>query len=375
MTKVLLASEFNSAIPVYDLTVFIGRFRPLHNGHLKVIREALRVSKALTILVGSCGEPRSVRNPFTFEEVHTMIRASLLPEEQDRVFVQALSDTPYNDTLWAQDVQTRVGTAVRGLGLENAKVALVGHSKDHTSYYLRMFPQWAAVEVDNYEGLSATPIRDFYFGTMHPSLQGWPQEVSSQMPEAVRAFLKDFTFTPDYDALVKEYDFVNRYKDGYAVIDATTGKPRPKYPPIFTTVDAVVVQSAHVLLIQRKEYPGKGLWALPGGYLEAHERISSAWVRELREETKLKVPEDVLRGSLVATDIFDDPHRDPRGRMVTHAFLVALKPGELPQVRAGSDAKAVRWTPIAEIKRSELYADHFDIIHTLLPRLADKQTA
>jgi bifunctional NMN adenylyltransferase/nudix hydrolase len=81
------------------------------------------------------------------------------------------------------------------------------------------------------------------------------------------------------------------------------------------------------------------------------------------------VPEPVLRGSLVTSQVFDDPFRSSRGRTITHAYLVHLKPGELPRVKAASDAKAVRWVPLAEVKSSEMFEDHYHIVQTLKGKL------
>ncbi len=140
-----------------------------------------------------------------------------------------------------------------------------------------------------------------------------------------------------------------------------------RYPPIFVTVDALLVQSSHVLLVKRSARPGRGLWALPGGFLEAGEAIDHAWVRELMEETAASVGEDALRAHLVARRVFDDPHRDPRGRFVTHAHMVRLPPSaELPRVTAGDDADAVRWWPIADLRPEHMFADHLGIVRSLL---------
>ena len=132
----------------------------------------------------------------------------------------------------------------------------------------------------------------------------------------------------------------------------------------------MVVQSGHVLLVERGAMPGKGLWALPGGFLEQSERTEDGMLRELKEETKIKVPVPVLRGSIVASKVFDDPHRSSRGRTITHAFLVHLQPDvQLPRVKGSDDAAKARWFPLSEVKREMMFEDHLDIIMSLMDLL------
>ena len=144
------------------------------------------------------------------------------------------------------------------------------------------------------------------------------------------------------------------------------------YPVIFQTVDSVVIQSGHVLMVKRKSEPGKGLWALPGGFLDANKdkSVLDCAIRELKEETGIKVPVPVLRGNIVTTKVFDDPHRSSRGRTITHASLIHL-PADvtLPKVKGSDDAKVAKWWPLADIKREILFEDHKDIIDHLTAML------
>ena len=91
------------------------------------------------------------------------------------------------------------------------------------------------------------------------------------------------------------------------------------YPRPALTVDAVVfrknAKQLEVLLIQRKHYPFKGMWALPGGFVEMDETVETAVVRELEEETNLK-----LEG-LEQLHTFSELGRDPRGRTVSVTFF------------------------------------------------------
>ncbi|RYD50651.1 MAG: NUDIX domain-containing protein, partial [Verrucomicrobiaceae bacterium] len=167
-----------------------------------------------------------------------------------------------------------------------------------------------------------------------------------------------------YEEIEAEYRFVEDYKRPY--------KDLP-YPPIFVTVDAVVVQAGNILLVERGGRPGKGLWALPGGFLNAHERIEDAVYRELREETKIAVPEKVLRGSTEAWEVFDAVHRSSRGRTITHAALINLEgDDELPRIKGSDDAKKAKWFPLTgagAIHRDQVFEDHYSIMMAMTAKL------
>lgn len=361
-----------SGEPRFDLACFIGRFSIVHEGHLKVIREALTHSLYLCILVGSASAPRSHRNPFTYDERVKMILGSLTEDERKRVICMPLEDSTYNDLQWIKNAQDAVLAALvdsrrpwpKDRAFENARITLVGHSKDASSYYLSLFPSWGSVNVDNHKKLSSTPMREAYFSNIASM---WLSDCDGHkvgdleqdrlVPSFVREFLTEFMKTPEYTAIRDEYNFMRAYRAQWA---------SAPYPPIFVTVDTVVVQSGHVLLVKRKERPGKGLWALPGGFLNQNETLIDGMLRELREETGIKVPEAVLRGSIVVSRMFDDVFRSSRGRTITHATLIHLKPSpNLCKVKGGDDAEKAKWVPIAEVKRNRLWEDHFSIIETL----------
>ena len=91
-------------------------------------------------------------------------------------------------------------------------------------------------------------------------------------------------------------------------------------------------------------------------------------IRELREETRIKVPAPVLAGSIIKQQVFDDPYRSARGRTITHAFLIELKPDAqgLPKVKGGDDAQHALWVALGDLNPERLFEDHFQIIKTLI---------
>ena len=335
----------------FDVLVFIGRFQPIHLGHLKVFEEGLKQAEKLYVLVGSTEQPRNLRNPFLFEERAWMVKACV--SDPDQTSVLALPDIAYNDQAWIGTVQEIVEQQLRQDGLDpaTAKVGLIGHEKDASSYYLALFPQWSSVGVAPDEKLSATGLRDNFFRT---------GEIDrTNLPATTVQFLTEFLDDEAYTALRDERLFIDKYREGWQA---------SPYPPTFVTVDAVVIQSGHVLLVKRRAFPGKGLSALPGGFINADEPLVDAMIRELREETRLKVPEPVLRGSIKGSRVFDDPHRSARGRSITHAYLIQLSPqaGGLPAVKGGDDAAKALWLPLANLDSRRMFEDHYHIIQAML---------
>ena len=125
---------------------------------------------------------------------------------------------------------------------------------------------------------------------------------------------------------------------------------------ILLTVDAVIFNRAsepQVLLIQRKNPPYKGQWALPGGFVEKDEDLAIAAKRELQEETGLKVK------NLKQVGTFGQPGRDPRGRTVSVLYSGILENTDA-HLEAATDASAVQWWPLSGLP--ELAFDHAEII-------------
>lgn len=328
----------------YDLIVVIGRFQPIHIGHEYNVQKAKELADRVLVLVGSASTARSPKNPWTYEERKKMIQMSF-----PLINIRPLDDYVYDENFWLSKVQAKVAE------LEpEGKVGILGHYKDSSSYYLHSFPDWDFIETgewakDTY--INATDIRKHYFEYKPLYLRG-------VLSDRVWQYLDTFKDTEEYKRLQAEYVF-------YLTYDAR------EYPVIISTVDAVVVQSGHILLIKRKSAPGKDLWALPGGHINPSEKLANAAVRELREETKVKIPEGLLLSKAQDQDpkVFDDPNRSQRGRVITNVFYFELDSSKpLPDIRGNDDAKEAKWFPISEFleMESEMYEDHWSIAYNMV---------
>lgn len=136
-----------------------------------------------------------------------------------------------------------------------------------------------------------------------------------------------------------------------------------RYPRPMLTADCVVFgkqkDGTHsLLLVRRGGDPYKGMWALPGGFMEMDETLEDCARRELREETGC-----ALMGSLVELGSFSRVDRDPRGRTVTVAFMAEVE--ECP-VQGGDDAREACWFPVDQLP--PLAFDHHEIVLSALKR-------
>lgn len=145
---------------------------------------------------------------------------------------------------------------------------------------------------------------------------------------------------------------------------ADTFPPEAERPRV--SVDVVIFSlragRLNVLLVQRRYPPFKGRWAIPGGFVHVDESLEAAARRELEEETGVR---EVFLEQLFT---FGAPHRDPRGRVITVAY-VALVP-ESVSARAGDDAAAAGWQAVAALP--PLAFDHAQIVQYALRRLRYK---
>jgi bifunctional NMN adenylyltransferase/nudix hydrolase len=281
-----------------------------------------------------------LRNPFTTEERLEMLKISLSEAEQKKITFIPIHDSNYNHHEWVKNVLAHVG--------ESHRTGIIGHKKDDTSYYLDLFPDWEFVEMPLLEGgLSSTEIRKKWFsGTLTEQ---------DKIPLSIYSYLKGKDSEEWAKNQKEEYKLVEEYKREWA---------STPYPPIFVAGDALVICKEHILLIKRAAFPGKGLFAMAGGFLDSSEPIRRCAIRELIEETGIELSYGELDKSIKGYQVFDDPDREPRGRMISHTYLFDLQTQELPKLKAADDASEAMWFPLKDLDkiRSQMGGDDYKII-------------
>jgi bifunctional NMN adenylyltransferase/nudix hydrolase len=345
-----------------DIAVLVGRFQPFHTAHLALLNRAFEIAPRVVVVVGSAFQARTPKNPFTWTERAEMIRLALPESQRECVSVVPMRDY-YDETRWVASVRDCVATRVPDE--QSPRIALVGHFKDATSNYLAAFPGWTLVPVERVPGADATQLRDALFGSLPddarqpPLLDATLAALIDQAPASTVAFLRAWTALPFFAELAGEWRMLKRYKEAWRAAP---------YAPTFVTVDAVLQCAGQVLLIRRGKAPGRGLLAVPGGFIELRETTWQSCLRELEEETHLKLLEETMRRSLRSVAVFDHPDRSQRGRTITHAHHFDLGARELPEVRADDDAASVEWVPVADLAAMEdhFFDDHFHMLDHFL---------
>ena len=352
----------NPSLASFDATVYIGRFQPFHLGHAALLREALARAPVCIVVLGSAFQARTPKNPFTWQERAEMVRLAVPEADRSRLRFVPLRDY-YDEARWAVAVRESVAASLSqdlpARGSRTHRVGLVGHFKDATSDYLRGFPDWALLSIERRHAIDATSLRDAFFAVAGEDVEATLAALVNQAPASTLAFLRAWAQLPLCAELAEEWRMLRRYQRAWA------GAP---YPPVFVTVDTVLRCDGQVLLVQRGQAPGKGLLAVPGGFIEQRETAYQSALRELQEETHLSLLADTMRHSLKSVAVFDHPDRSQRGRTITHAHYFDLGERELPEVKAGDDAARAMWVPIAELASMEdrFLDDHFHMLDHFL---------
>lgn len=306
---------------------FIGRFQPIHEGHIAAIKQAASQVHRLVIIVGSANTCRSIKNPWTYQERVDMIRKKLFQEDVKNVMFVPLNDYMYNDHRWITEVRAIIANFDQSAGPSFRNSTLFGVKKEGNDY-LDWFPGIRYKSLPAVGNFNSTDIRVRMFESGDPA-----------MPKTV---MDDYLYYKSEELRFAGYPFPETLN--------------------FNCADAIVTCLGHVLLIERKFAPGRGTWALPGGFRNRNETFLQCAIRELREETNLRVPERVLLGSIKSQKLYDNPKRSfgiPRNTLAVHFDIAPDAGGSLPRANGTDDANEAKWIELDTVINSlPLYDDH-----------------
>jgi bifunctional NMN adenylyltransferase/nudix hydrolase len=364
-----LVGSVKAPVRPHKRAIVVGRFQPLHSGHIDMIRGALKVADKVLVVIGSAWEAQTLKNPFTYEMRKAMVEAEFAAEIKDaRIVVDGLEDyaslKKWDNKLLQlanKHFYTSQGVVWYTYGKDASTKDYINACKVFNKHMHS--PTNALID--------ATSIRnDFYDGVETLGLKHISNDV------AIR--LHSFKLTEEYEAFVKEWKALKEYRQLWQplkiTIDGKTIERNP-FPVQFVAVDALVEwqdkwKKPHILVIRRKSEFGNGKLAIPGGYLNHDETVLTAAKRELLEETALAVDDSFI---LSKTTLVDDPNRSMRGRMMTHVHQWRVCSYNKPTVVGGDDASEAFWLPIDEVyaNKKNFFSDHYFIIASHFPEVEE----
>lgn len=354
------ATQVHARIRANEIAVLIGRFAPVDRRHEQALRSALAAWRQVVVVIVAAFQAPSPRNPFTWQQRADMIRLCLSDEENRRLKVVPVRDH-HRDDRWAEEVARGVHRQAPDAGDKQFTVVHAAYDDpgDYRYDCPRVLPRWGqqpmALPPSDSAASDGATIRSVLLSVDGEARAAALAFLEDAVPTAVRHYLSAWWESPVRARLAQENEWIKEYRKRWPVEQTMT-------------VDALVICSDHVLLIERGEGAGAGLYALPGGFLEKDERFYEGAKRELREETGLGYVGDGLDVAFVRAEVFDRPDRSLRARIVTVAHLFDLKSTPLPDVQGRDDARHALWLPLARLAAMEerFFEDHFQIIDHFL---------
>lgn len=316
--------------PLNRVCLVIARVHPLTRACEALLKAKIEAGYAVTVCLIGADAPRSHRYPFTVDEQMEML-----------------------------------GTiGVRGIAIKE-----VLSRQERRQQFCEISPEadillfdtaYANFLKDDWPSGNVEVVSQGVLNEMDEARHTW---LASGRCSLVSSEVQQLMATADVDdtraRLWEEEQYVLNYRRSW--------KAAP-YPPVLVTADVLIQCKNKVLLIQRGGLPGRGLWALPGGFVDEGETLFDAALRELREETGLSLGYEYAKSCMVRKKTFDDPNRSSRGRTVTHAVHFDLTGQPLDTLEAGDDAAALQWVDLgAALKmRPVMFEDHFLMLEYFL---------
>jgi bifunctional NMN adenylyltransferase/nudix hydrolase len=312
----------------YAASVYIGRFQPFHNGHLNSIISALQKSHRLILVLGGAYLSPSIRGPWSVEERIQMIQSCLTKQQLNRIDFIYVRDRLYCEQLWIQNVKGEVAKLIDS----HLPIAIIGHEKDSSSYYLKVFPQWVFLETGNFKGINATDIRKSYF------LSENLKSAYDKMPKPISNWLKNYRKKMAFKIIKEKYIYIQKMKLNKKL-----------------NLNSEV---SNVFILR------KNLFSMPE--IEDFNQFDPQ--NSILNEIIFKNFNNKLNFKLLNQRIFDYSDRYPIGMQKSNTFYFQLNHENLPTVLPGKNSEHVEWTLLDDIHllENQIYADHFQIMKWFL---------
>jgi bifunctional NMN adenylyltransferase/nudix hydrolase len=332
------------------LAVIIGRFQPLHLGHLSLIDKAYQEADKVLILIGSANQLPDFKNPFTYEEREGLLLGTF-GEDYDTT-IRPLEDEEH-DVHWIENV---IGE-ILAIEEDPTEVTIYTNPKDEEFYRKNFIFQ---VKTLDEVPVSATQVRESWYSD---SL--WA--VEEYLTEKVCTFLD---WHPDKERLTDEWATTSSMK-------LIKEKGHPFGNPMEPVSFAVIIQDAEVLVGKRGGARGKGQLGLPGGYIEASETSLQGCMRETKEELGLDLHKLVMEGNAQCiAQAIEENVKDLGTRTIGINYLFIIKPEYEVEITVdGFETTAFEWLPLGDVlqDRTLLFFNHNQVARRLLTKVGDKK--
>lgn len=327
-----------------DAVVVIGRFMLPHYVHLDLLIQALGRGKHVVVALGSAFHARTSKNCFLWGEREAMFRLCLTDEQNARVTFVPVRDY-YNTSKWLAALERKVQSVVG----DTRSIRVIGNFKDASSEYLRQLP-WDVIETGKVAGVDSTTMRRILYES--DDFDSARAVMAPFVPEPVLRYLRAWCQLPYLHELKKEYFKLKQEKLDHP-------------QPYGVAADFIFEYGKYVLLIERLKYPGKGLFAWPGGFWEPERRetLRQCALREgVKEETGLGLLPATIDQAFQRAALFDAPDRSVRGPIVSMAHHYKMAGGDVMPELSPKDGEArpffFETARFPELE-SQMYDDHY----------------
>lgn len=338
----------------FDYIVFIDYFSPISVAQQTAIEYATTISHNVVVLINGSNRPKSTAYPFSFDERETMIRLSLPNTNPNNLIIKPIFDYMYDSIRWMNDIY-QITQDIFPTNIVFERIKYVNYVKSFSNQFGMNIPNMTNIltqqlDYDYDSDCSSTVMfRDASANT-------------TLLPQPTAEYLSDLYKSDKWQLLTSEYE---------AIVAGKKAWSNAPFPPTFVTTDCVITKDDHVLTVVRGGALGKGLRALPGGFFNPGERLIAGALRELKEETQIMVPDNILLSGLVSSMVFDHPRRSARGPTITHAYHFTIKDDweYLPDVIGSDDAQEAIWLHYSDIKSSDWFEDHYEVLCHFIPEI------